>query len=193
MTGAPGAGPAPGPAVLVAGIGNVFLADDGFGPAVAAELLRRPLPDHVQVADFGIRGMDLAYRITAGCAAVILVDAVVRGEAPGTLTVLEPQIPDDTAAGLQTHAMDPVRVLALARRLAAAPAGPLPRVLLVGCEPLVRMTGAEPDVRVELSEPVARAVPEAAGLVLSLLPGLLPAAGPVRAGEPAAGRVPGGA
>ncbi|WP_165987295.1 hydrogenase maturation protease [Streptomyces sp. YIM 98790] len=175
--GGPGPAPpsAPPPRVLVAGIGNVFLADDGFGPAVAAELLRRPLPDRTEVADFGIRGMDLAYRITSGCTAVVLADALPRGAAPGTLTVLEPEVPD-AAAAPETHAMDPVRVLALARWLAD---GPLPRVLLVGCEPLVRMTGEEPDVRVGLSEPVARAVPEAAGLVLSLLPALAGESGPV--------------
>lgn len=160
---------APAMRILVAGIGNIFLADDGFGPAVVAELRGRTLPDGVQVADFGIRGLDLAYRLLEGYDTALLVDAAPRGERPGTLSVIEPELGNPDAFP-EAHAMDPVKVLALARRLGD---GALPRILVLGCEPMVRMSGEEPDVVVGLSEPVRHAVGEAATLVESLVGELL--------------------
>jgi hydrogenase maturation protease len=154
--------------VLVAGIGNVFLGDDGFGCAVAAALADEPLPPGVEVADFGIRGLDLAYALAA-YDAVVLVDAVPLGEAPGTLAVIEPDLSDDEDAEIETHGMDPARVLRLARELETLPA----RALVVGCEP---RTVVEPDadeVLVELSAPVRSAVGAAAALVHELLDELL--------------------
>jgi hydrogenase maturation protease len=158
----------PGPALvhaLVAGIGNIFLADDGFGVEVARRLRERDLPPGVDVADFGIRGMDLVYALGEDYDAAIFVDAVPRGESPGTLYVIEPTI-DEDRVGLDTHGMDPVKVVRLAREL-----GPVPRrLLVVGCEPLVRLSGEETDELVgELSEPVRLAVDEAVRLVETLL------------------------
>jgi hydrogenase maturation protease len=139
--------------ILVAGIGNIFLGDDGFGCAVAAAL--RGLPD-VDVRDFGIRGYDLALALTTELDAAILVDACARGDAPGTLYVIEPTL-DDTPAQLDNHAIDPVEVLRLARQL-----GPLPGVLwLVGCEP-AQLEG-------ELSEIVLAQIAPAASLVRELV------------------------
>lgn len=149
--------------VLVAGIGNVFLGDDGFGVTVAEALARSEWPDGVHVEDFGIRGMDLAYALAAYDLA-ILVDAVPRGGAPGTLYVIEPSL-DEADVGIDAHGMDPVAVLALARTLG----GRLPRVLVVGCEPATRMTGEEDEVVAELSEPVRAAVAEAVRMVESLV------------------------
>jgi hydrogenase maturation protease len=157
------AGPAP-PRILVAGIGNVFLGDDGFGVAVAERLAARPQPAGVRVIDFGIRGIDLVHALQDDPDVAILVDALPSGQAPGTLTVLEPDVPDGDG-GLEPHALDPVSVLRTARRLGAAPG----RTLVVGCEPATRMTGAEPDVVMELSPPVAAAVDEAVALVESLI------------------------
>ncbi|GHJ42559.1 hydrogenase maturation protease [Streptomyces sp. TS71-3] len=157
--------------LLVAGIGNVFLADDAFGPEVITALGTNPegLPPGVQAADFGIRGLDLAYRLLDGYDAVVLVDAAPRGGRPGTLYLIEPDAgPDeDPAAGAapEAHGMDPVRVLALAGRLAGDSCTPLPRVVVLGCEPLVRVRGDEPDVTVGLSEPVRAAVGEAVALL----------------------------
>ncbi|MET8678995.1 hydrogenase maturation protease [Streptomyces sp. NPDC004647] len=171
------------PRVLVAGIGNVFLADDAFGPEVIAALRHRPLPDGVHVADFGIRGMDLAYRLLEGYDAALLVDAAPRGHRPGTVSVIEPEIAELDGAP-EAHAMDPVKVLALARRLGD---GPLPRILIVGCEPLVRMNGDEPDVVFGLSAPVQQAVGEAVRMVETLvgevLDGASAAARATREGE----------
>ena len=112
-----------GPRVLVAGIGNIFLGDDGFGVAVADRLLQQELPPGVDVGDYGIRGMDLAYAL-AGYDAAIFVDAVPRGGAPGTLYVIEADT-EDASVAPEAHGMDPVKVIALARALGELPGGSL--------------------------------------------------------------------
>jgi hydrogenase maturation protease len=163
-----GGAPAPAPArILVAGIGNVFLGDDGFGVALADRLARRALPPGVEVVDFGIRGLDLAYTLLDGWDAVVLLDAAPRGGAPGTLYVVEPD-PEEGDPAPDAHGMDPVKVLAMARALG----GRVPRTIVVACEPQTVMTGDEDDVVAELSEPVRRALDEAVGLVGELLAGM---------------------
>lgn len=151
------------PRVLVAGIGNVFLGDDGFGVAVVDRLSRTELPGRVRVADYGIRGMDLAYEL-ADYDLVILVDAVPRGGAPGTVYVIEAAI-DELEPTLDTHGMDPVKVLSLARELGKMPH----RVIVVGAEPQSVLSADADEVVVELSEPVRAAVDEAVRTVESLL------------------------
>jgi hydrogenase maturation protease len=155
-----------GPQILVAGIGNVFMGDDGFGVEVVSLLARTKLPAGVVVQDFGIRGLDLAYAL-AGYDVAVLVDALPRGGAPGTLYLIEPE-PDDREVVPDAHGMDPVTVLALARELG----DPLPRVLVVGCEPSQILT-LEDDVVAELSEPVRAAVGEATRMLESLLDDLV--------------------
>lgn len=86
-----------GPSVLVAGIGNIFLADDGFGCEVIRQLAGREIPDTVKIEDFGIRGMHLAYELLDGYDTAILIDATPRGEPPGTIVVLDVN-PADTGA-----------------------------------------------------------------------------------------------
>ncbi|MEX2984170.1 hydrogenase maturation protease [Streptomyces sp. C36] len=169
--------------VLLAGIGNVFLADDAFGPEVVAALRGHPLPPGAHLADFGIRGMDLAYRLLDGYDAAVLVDAAPRGGEPGTLYVIDAEDGPDAAdaagpgpvAAPEAHGMDPVKVLALARELAREEGVPLPRLVVLGCEPLIRMRGDEPDVAFGLSEPVRAAVGRAVPLLLSLTSDLLAA------------------
>ncbi|GAA3549587.1 hypothetical protein GCM10022419_032420 [Nonomuraea rosea] len=147
--------------ILVAGIGNVFLGDDGFGVEVARLLVEQACVPGVDVVDFGIRGMDLAYALQRDYTAVIFVDAAPRGHAPGTLTVLDPDLPgDDDGAPVEGHGMDPVSVLRLARRLGRLPA----LVRVVCCEP-----ATVDEALFELSEPVRAMVGEAAGLVNSLV------------------------
>jgi hydrogenase maturation protease len=82
--------------VLIAGIGNIFLGDDGFGVRVVNELRQRRLPDSVDVIDFGIRSYDLAFALTNGYDAVVLVDAVPRGEPPGTTYLIEIDLENPT-------------------------------------------------------------------------------------------------
>ncbi|WP_433411850.1 hydrogenase maturation protease [Microtetraspora malaysiensis] len=154
--------------VLVAGIGNIFLGDDGFGVEVVRRLTQsRPpeLPAGVDVVDFGIRGMDLAYALQRDYAAVLFVDAAPRGERPGTLTLLEPRLSDEGGTPVETHGMDPVQVLRLARELGRIP----PRVLVLCCEPSAVLRGTpDEDVLVELSAPVRTAVDDAARMVVSV-------------------------
>ena len=152
--------------VLVAGIGNIFLGDDGFGVEVVKRLAGRELPEGVEVADFGIRGMDLAYALQDDYEVVIFVDAIRRGEEPGTVYLLEPEIDGGGEVALDAHGMDPVKVIQLSRALGAKPA----RTLVVGCEPQVIVSGEDyEDMLMELSEPVRAAVEEAVKLVESLV------------------------
>jgi|tagenome__1003787_1003787.scaffolds.fasta_scaffold20768624_3 hydrogenase maturation protease len=164
LAGADGAPAVAGARILVAGIGNVFLGDDGFGVALADRLARRTLPAGVEVVDYGIRGMDLAYALHDGWDTVLLLDAVPRGKPPGTLSVIEPDLADLPLV-VDAHAMDPVKVLGLALALG----GELPRVLVVGCEPQEVMRGDEEDVVAAISEPVRAALDEGVRLVEALL------------------------
>ena len=154
--------------ILVAGVGNIFLGDDAFGVEVAQRLAERPQPEGVRVVDFGIRGFDLAYALMDGFDLAILVDAMPRGDLPGTLYVLEPDLEEletypDQPCVLDTHGMDPLNVLRLVRIMGGQP-GPL---RVIGCEPAV--LGTEGDPVMGLSEPVQAAVAEAVRLVESLI------------------------
>jgi hydrogenase maturation protease len=152
--------------VLVAGVGNIFLGDDGFGVEVVRRLAERGLPEGVEVADFGIRGMDLAYALQEDYELVVFVDAIPRGDKPGTLYLIEPEIEENGEISLDTHGMDPVKVIKLARALGAKRT----RTLVVGCEPQVIVSGEDyDDMLMELSEPVRMAVDEAVRLVESLV------------------------
>jgi hydrogenase maturation protease len=152
--------------ILVAGVGNIFLGDDGFGVEVVRKLAERELPEDVEVADFGIRGMDLIYALQEDYEVVIFVDAAPRGEEPGTVYLLEPEIEEDGEVVLDTHGMDPVKVIKFARTLGARPG----RTLVVGCEPKVVISRENyEEMLMELSEPVQAAVEEAVKLVESLV------------------------
>jgi hydrogenase maturation protease len=155
-----------GKRILIAGIGNIFLGDDGFGVEVVKRLAGRRLPEGVEVVDFGIRGMDLAYALHDEYDLVVFVDATPRGGEPGTVYLIEPEIEEDGAVSLDTHGMDPVKVIKLSRALGARPT----RTLVVGCEPQVIPGGGDyDDMLMELSEPVGAAVEEAVKLLESLV------------------------
>ena len=152
--------------ILVAGIGNIFLADDGFGCEVVKRLAGRGLPDGVEVVDFGIRGLDLAYALMEPYEAVVFVDALPRGEEPGTVYLIEPEIEDEGEAAIDTHGMDPVKVIRFARAMGAETT----KTLVVGCEPKVVLAGENYNyMLMELSDPVSSAVEEAANLVESVI------------------------
>jgi hydrogenase maturation protease len=151
--------------ILVAGIGNVFLGDDGWGVALVDRLARRELPAGVDVVDYGIRGMDLAYAMAdGGYDAVVLLDAAPRGEAPGTLYLIEPEV-EPAEVAIETHGMDPVKMLAMVQGIGATP----PRTFVVGCEPANRLSADVDEFVVELSEPVRAALDEAVRMVETLL------------------------
>jgi hydrogenase maturation protease len=160
--------------ILVACVGNIFNGDDAFGVEVARRLSRRTLPDGVRVIDFGICGIDLTYALMDGYDAVILVDAAQRGEAPGVVSVVEPDLieaGDSTTSedlALSPHELDPAKVL----RLVSALGGSCRRVLLVACEPL---TFGDDEGVMGLSEPVTAAVAVAAETVEELIDGMMAA------------------
>jgi hydrogenase maturation protease len=160
---------APHRRVLVAGIGNVFLGDDGFGVEVVRRVAASQLPAGVDVVEFGIRGIDLAYALGDGYDAALLVDAAPRGEPPGTLSVIEPLGDDGAGLPLEGHGMDPVRVLALARRIGTLPA----RTLVVACEPATVVDPDSGELLAALSPVVNAAVEPAVALVASLATDLL--------------------
>lgn len=153
--------------VLVAGIGNIFFSDDGFGPAVVAALLaaahEHPLPEGVRVIDYGIRGVHLSYDLLAGVDALVLIDAVPAGTGghlePGTVLTIEIG-PDDLGRGdIDAHGMSPVAVLANL----APMGGTLPSTYLVGC------IAADVGDGMGLSEQVTAAIQPAADVVRALV------------------------
>ncbi len=158
--------------ILVAGVGNVFLGDDGFGVEVARQLSLESFPEHVTVADFGIRGVHLAYQLLEGYDTLVLVDASRRGEAPGTVFVLEPDFskPAESDAGsddgaveegflVDAHSLDPELVLGMVENLG----GKIDRVVIVACEPQTI------EEKMGLSDCVAAAVPIAAQAVREII------------------------
>jgi hydrogenase maturation protease len=155
---------------LVAGIGNVFLTDDGFGVEVAHWLSGRTLPDEVRVEDYGIRGIHLAYDLLEGYDNLVLVDAVPMGEQPGTLAVIEPEpatpsppSPEGFAAPIvDAHTMSPDLVLATLTRLG----GSVDRIVIVGCQP------GSLDEGIGLSPAVQEAVAAAVDLCLEVVAGI---------------------
>ncbi len=148
---------------MVAGIGNIFLGDDAFGVELARRLIAEALPEGVQVTDYGIRGMHLAYDLMDMVPdTTILLDAVSRGGEPGTIYVLEighGDVPDIEPSAVDAHGMTPDAVLALLENLG----GRAGRTLLVGCEP------ANTEEGIGLSTTVTAAVDRAVEVVLDLL------------------------
>ena len=161
--------------ILIAGVGNIFLGDDAFGVEVVREMLAASCSPEVRIVDFGIRGLDLTYALLEDYEAAILVDAVPRGEAPGTVYLIEPEAGDPAACGevsqndllIETHGMHPAKVL----RLVVGMGGKLRKVLVVGCEPTP--FDPETDMDMNLSPPVRAAIPEAIKLIESLIAKIL--------------------
>jgi hydrogenase maturation protease len=150
------------PQILVAGVGNAWLKDDGFGGTVVAELAKRELGDGVTVLDFGTGGLDLAYEVMRGYHALVLLDVSRQGGDPGTLYVMEPD-PEEIEAGIEDgevidpHGMDPRTVLRFVRTVGGWPG----KVVVIACEP-----AEVEEVGLGLSESVQGAVAGAVGLVL---------------------------
>ncbi len=158
------------PRILVAGIGNIFLGDDGFGVEVIRRLAQCQLPAEVRVVDFGIRGFDLTYALQDGYETTILIDACPHGEQPGTVYVIEPNL--DAASNsadqsmVDAHSLNPMNVIRLAKAMNA----PIKKMLLVGCEP--ETLGGE-EGAMGLSAPVEAAVDVAVKQVISVVTRIL--------------------
>jgi hydrogenase maturation protease len=151
--------------VLVAGIGNIFLGDDAFGGEVVRRLQRRPLPKDVRVEDFGIRSYDLVYALMEDWDLAILVDALPRGDQPGTVYTLEPEVlaGAGTATMADAHSMTPVSVLQMLDAMGAR----RQRMLVVGCEPAT--VEPDPEGNIGLSAPVKAAVEVAVSVIEDLI------------------------
>jgi hydrogenase maturation protease len=149
--------------VLVAGIGNIFHGDDGFGVTVARHMAKARSLEGVDVVDFGIRGLDLAFALTGGYRLAVLIDTVQCGDVPGTLYLIEPEPADPLEEGILPHQIDPTQVLQMTRILG----GPCAEVLLIGCEPA--SFGPPDQGRIGLSKEVAAAVDGAAKMVIAAI------------------------
>jgi hydrogenase maturation protease len=147
---------------LVAGVGNVFMRDDAFGVEVVRLLASDPLPAGVEVRDFGIRGVHLVYELLNGCELFVLVDAAARGEPPGTVTVLEVELPDADRLDrpvMDAHSLAPDDIFALLASLGGRPG----RSVVVACEP------ADISAGMGLTDPVREALPHAVRAVRDIL------------------------
>ena len=157
--------------ILVAGVGNIFCGDDAYGVEVVGRLLRERRLPLVDVVDFGIRGLDLAYALSDGYDCVIIADAAARGERPGTVSLLEPEISPSRADEPPTafdsaHGLDPEKVLGLVAMLGAG----CKRIFFVVCEPFD--LGGE-EGAMGLSQVVAGAVQPSVELIEKLVSSLL--------------------
>jgi hydrogenase maturation protease len=155
--------------VLIAGIGNIFFGDDAFGVEVARRLAQGTMPKGVRVVDFGIRSYDLAFAIMDGYDVIVLVDAVPRGEKPGTVYLIEPEMEEtgEAAFGVENaHGLNPTGVLQMVRSLGGQPS----HLYLVGCEPAVLETE---NGEMGLTASVEAAIPRAMEMIHSLLSELI--------------------
>jgi hydrogenase maturation protease len=148
--------------VLVAGIGNIFAGDDGFGPEVAGVVAGRRLPPGMRAEDFGIRGLHLAFEALEGWRGLVLIDAIPMGESPGTLVVIEPDTTTVNEA-VDAHSMNPEAVLGALAKLGAT----VEAIRIVGCQPATLLDG------IGLSPQVAAAVRPAADLAVAVATELL--------------------
>ncbi len=165
--------------ILVAGVGNAFLQDDGFGGKVAERLLAGDLPPGVTVLDFGTGGLDLAYEVMRGYDAMVLIDVSRQGGEPGTLYVLEPD-EAEIEAGIEDgevinpHGMDPQTVLRFVKTVGGWPG----KVVIVACEP-----ASVEEMGMELSPQVAASVDRAVTEVLEQIAELKTDAAYAKAGD----------
>jgi len=144
--------------ILIAGMGNILRRDDGFGVEVARQLAAADLPAFVKVIEVGIGGVHLVHELMAGYELLMVIDAVERGSQPGTVHILEAEVPDlakwpeAKREGFlaDTHYATPSKALILAKALGVLP----PKVFLIGCQPAVY-----DDLALGLSAEVQAAIP----------------------------------
>lgn len=155
--------------LLVAGMGNVLRHDDGFGVEVARRLVaENALPPDVKVVEVGIGGIHLVQELMDGYEALVVIDAVERGSAPGTVHLLEAEVEDlalwsEDARGdflADMHYTTPSKALILARALGVLPS----RVFILGCQP-----GEADALGIGLTAPVDRATSEAVRVIAELV------------------------
>jgi len=148
--------------VLVAGFGNIFLSDDGFGCEAVRQLQATDLGPHVTVRDFGTGGLHLALEMVAGYDLVVIVDALARDAPPGTIFAIDCTEEAIVAQQADAHAMTVGAVLGLYNQMREQSGARAARVIVAGCVPQALDEG------MELSEPVRAALPSCVNLVRTL-------------------------
>ncbi len=151
--------------VMIAGIGNMFMKDDGFGSAVVKRIANKQFPEGVEVKDFGTSGLKLAYDLMKGYDGLIFIDASARGEKPGTLYVIEPNESDfshdlEEGGPIDPHGADPVTVLRFVKSIGSWPG----KVTIVACEP-----ESVDEFEIGLSDPVNLAIDQAVEMVEEII------------------------
>ncbi len=125
--------------VLIAGVGNELMGDDGLGPVVLGELGKRSLPEEVEIINFGERLYDLLLKLRDYDAAIV-VDALDLGGEPGEVYVVEPNPSSNEVRGLGTldlHEATLKGLIALGRELDIVPE----KLHIIGCQPLDTLLG----------------------------------------------------
>jgi hydrogenase maturation protease len=155
--------------MLVAGVGNIFLSDDGFGSEVVRRMQGVPVPADVDVVDIGIRGVHLAYQLLDGYDVLVVIDAAARGHAPGTVTLLtvdqalvadvRPAVTEGDSPLVDAHGLAPGAILSMLAGLG----GTVGQVYVVACEPVSVADG------LGLSPEVEAAIAPAIALVVQLM------------------------
>ncbi len=151
--------------VMIAGVGNMFMKDDGFGGAVIKQLMHKEFPEGVEIKDFGTGGLKLAYDLMKGYDGLILLDASQRGEEPGTLYVIEPEENSidanlEDGGPIDPHGSDPATILRFVKGIGAWPG----KVLIVACEP-----SCVDEFEIGLTDSVNEVVSKAVDLVNDIL------------------------
>jgi hydrogenase maturation protease len=154
--------------VMIAGVGNMFMKDDGFGVEVVKRMMQKKFPEGVEVKDFGTGGLKLAYDLMKGYDGLILLDASKRGEKAGTLYVIEPDEKEfqsslEEGDSIDPHGGDPLTVLRFVKAFGSWPA----KVMIVACEP-----ASTDDFEIGLSEEVNASVDKAIEFVDEIINGI---------------------
>lgn len=137
--------------ILILGLGNILLGDEGVGVRVAERLLSQPLPDNLEVIDGGTAGYELI-NLFEGREKVIIVDAVKTDDQPGSIYKMDLSvIEEDTVRSLSLHQIGLNSVFKMASLMDINP-----EVILVGIVPKDYQT-----YQIGLSREAERAIPQA--------------------------------
>jgi len=147
---------------LVLGIGNVLMGDEGVGSFAARDLAGDAAPPGVAVVDGGTGGLHLL-GLLSDHDPVVIIDATLDQQTPGTISVLRPRYPSDFPRSLTAHDIG-LRDLVEA----AALLGQLPEIHLVTVS-----IGEAPELGLELRPRIAAAVPAVVARVRRLVSDLM--------------------
>jgi hydrogenase maturation protease len=146
------------PTILIMGVGNVLMGDEGVGVHAVRLLDSRAWPSRVSLLDGGTGGFHLLSHV-GGCDVLIMLDATLDGRRPGTVSVIEPRYASDFPKALSAHDIGLKDLVESAALLTM-----LPRVILV----TVSVGDLQP-MQLTLSRDVEASLPEVAAVVADLV------------------------